>query len=77
MLSLCLRRGGEGSDQEEERINQEGPVKSELRNRSLLLADVVCGEERKWVSGPSVHHNGATEQEVVPGAVGWDCPRRG
>lgn len=43
-------------------INKEGPVKRELMNQSLLSVDVVRGEERKWVSGTSVRHDGETEQ---------------
>lgn len=35
-------------------INKVGPVKMELMSQSLLSVDVVCGEERRWVSGTTL-----------------------
>lgn len=61
--SCSIQEEGDGEDEpEEEVINKEGPVKSELMNQSLLSVDVVHGEERKWVPGTSVHHDGETER---------------
>ena len=75
-MALSIEKDEEDRDQEAVMMNKKGPVRSDW------WISAVCGcvwfmERCGSESDISVHHDGETGLQMVPGAVSWNCPTWG